>query len=120
MASSLHSEHSSGNSVNLVSISVPYMLHLQPVTTTSSFSDATRLDSVKSEEEESPDDGMEQIFNSCTQLRYGCDLRLNEVCFFPSVCPFLFVFFWGSKCDYVIILLLFLLEEKFVLTFGIK
>jgi len=79
------SEHYSRKNVNLVSISVPYMLHLQPVTTTSSFSDVTRLDGVKSEEE-SPDDGMEHIFNSSTQLRYGCDLRLNEVCFFPSAC----------------------------------
>lgn len=82
---SLNEEHGSQNSVNLVSISVPYMLHLHPVTMPS-FSDVTRLDSVKTEEEESTDDGMEHMFNSNTQIRYGCDLRVNEVCFRLLVC----------------------------------
>lgn len=67
-------EHHSQDRVNLVSIAVPYMLHLQPVTMPSSFCDVA-----KSEEIEPPEDGMGHIFNSSTQLRYGCDLRLNEV-----------------------------------------
>lgn len=65
-------------------MSTPYMLHLRPVTIPSSVSDATGLDNSKLEDTDSVDgstiDGMEHIFNSSTQLRYGRDLRLNEVC----------------------------------------
>lgn len=68
---------------SLVSISTPYMLHLQPVTIPSTLSDTVGLDNSKFEDAESVDgsntDGMEHIFNSSTQLRYGRDLRLNEV-----------------------------------------
>lgn len=71
--------------VNLISMSTPYMLHLHPVTVPSSASDTIGLDSTKFEDTDSVDgsmtDGMEHIFNSSTQLRYGRDLRLNEVCF---------------------------------------
>ncbi|XP_010253785.1 PREDICTED: anaphase-promoting complex subunit 1 [Nelumbo nucifera] len=68
---------------NLISISTPYMLHLHPVTIPSSVSDTMGLDGIKIEDTDSIDgsttDGMEHIFNSSTQLRYGRDLRLNEV-----------------------------------------
>lgn len=78
----LSRDHESQTRANLISISVPYMLHLQPVTV-SSVSEVTRLDGMKSEDSDSPcksvEDGMEHIFNSSTQLRYGRDLRLNEV-----------------------------------------
>ncbi|KAJ4980944.1 hypothetical protein NE237_031781 [Protea cynaroides] len=70
-------------SLNLISISTPYMLRLHPVTVPSSISDPTGLEGVKIEDADSLDgsmaDGMEHIFNSSTQLRYGRDLRLNEV-----------------------------------------
>ncbi|XP_020086066.1 anaphase-promoting complex subunit 1 isoform X1 [Ananas comosus] len=73
----------SQDDVNLTSISVPYMLHLQPVTSPSSVSDITRSDSLNPEDSDSlyrsVEDGMEHIFNSSTQLRYGRDLRFNEV-----------------------------------------
>ncbi|XP_073113376.1 anaphase-promoting complex subunit 1 isoform X2 [Elaeis guineensis] len=79
----LSRDHESQTRANLISISVPYMLHLQPVTVPSSVSEVTRLDGMKSEDSDSPcksvEDGMEHIFNSGTQLRYGRDLRLNEV-----------------------------------------
>ncbi|XP_038980234.1 anaphase-promoting complex subunit 1 isoform X2 [Phoenix dactylifera] len=79
----LSTDHESQTRANLISISVPYMLHLQPVTVPSSVSEVTRLDGMKSEDSDSPcksvEDGMEHIFNSSTQLRYGRDLRLNEV-----------------------------------------
>lgn len=69
--------------VNLISMSTPYMLHLHPVTVSSSVSDTNGLDNTKFEDTdiiEGPlTDGMEHIFNSSTQLRYGRDLRLNEV-----------------------------------------
>ncbi|GLT54489.1 hypothetical protein SLA2020_276820 [Shorea laevis] len=68
---------------NLISMSTPYMLHLHPVTIPSTVSDTIGLESTKFEETDSVDgsmtDGMEHIFNSSTQLRYGRDLRLNEV-----------------------------------------
>lgn len=70
---------------NLISISTPYMLHLHPVTIPSTVADSIRLDGAKFEDTDSIDgsmtDGMEHIFNSSTQLRYGRDLRLNEVIF---------------------------------------
>ncbi|KAH9702559.1 Anaphase-promoting complex subunit 1 [Citrus sinensis] len=69
--------------VNLISMSTPYMLHLHPVTVPSIVSDTSGLDSTKFEDTDSVDgsmtDGMEHIFASGTQLRYGRDLRLNEV-----------------------------------------
>ncbi|KAF6170410.1 hypothetical protein GIB67_014340 [Kingdonia uniflora] len=67
---------------NLISVSAPYMLHLHGVTIPS-ISDTTGLDSIKIDDadsfEGSMTDGMEHIFNSSTHLRYGRDLRLNEV-----------------------------------------
>lgn len=72
-----------GSNVNLISVSTPYMLHLHPVTIPSTISDPMGLESTKYEDVDSADrsmnDGMEHIFNSTTQLRYGRDLRLNEV-----------------------------------------
>lgn len=72
---------------NLVSMSTPYMLHLHPVTVPSTVSDNIGLESTRLEDTDSVDgsmaDGMENIFSSCTQLRYGRDLRLNEVTFVP-------------------------------------
>lgn len=69
--------------VNFISMSAPYMLHLHPVTIPSAVSDTNGLDNTKFEDTDSIDgsttDGMEHIFNSSTQLRYGRDLRLNEV-----------------------------------------
>ncbi|KAM1253481.1 hypothetical protein ACFX2J_041359 [Malus domestica] len=69
--------------VNLISMSAPYMLHLHPVTIPSAVSDTTGLENTKFEDADSVDgsmiDGMEHIFNTSTQLRYGRDLRLNEV-----------------------------------------
>lgn len=71
--------------MNLISMSTPYMLHLHPVTIPSTVSDTIGLESTKFEDADSVDgtmaDGMEHIFSSSTQLRYGRDLRLNEVCF---------------------------------------
>ncbi|XP_010423455.1 PREDICTED: anaphase-promoting complex subunit 1 isoform X1 [Camelina sativa] len=68
---------------NLISMSIPYMLHLHPVIVPSSLSESIGLENTKIEDTNSVDgsviDGMEHIFNSYTQLRYGRDLRLNEV-----------------------------------------
>ncbi|KAF3336966.1 anaphase-promoting complex subunit 1 [Carex littledalei] len=79
----LRKEHGSQSSADLVSLSVPYMLHLQPVTVPSSSSEPSWLEVSSSEDPDSlyrnVEDGMEHIFNSSTQLRYGRDLRLNEV-----------------------------------------
>ncbi|KAL5540564.1 hypothetical protein UlMin_045257, partial [Ulmus minor] len=76
-------EFETQTNVNLISISTPYMLHLHPVTIPSIVSDPIGLDGTKFEDTDSVDgsmtDGMEHIFNSSTQLRYGRDLRLNEV-----------------------------------------
>lgn len=67
--------------VNVISMSTPYMLNLHPVSST--ISDAIGFEGTKFEDTDSVDgsttDGMEHIFNSSTQLRYGRDLRLNEV-----------------------------------------
>lgn len=69
--------------LNLISASTPYMLHLHPVTIPSSVLDTLELDSAKVEDvdvlEGTVKDGMDHFFNSSTQLRYGRDLRLNEV-----------------------------------------
>ncbi|KAJ4825076.1 hypothetical protein Tsubulata_040463 [Turnera subulata] len=71
------------SNANLISMSTPYMLHLHPVTVPSTVSDTIGLENAKFEDSDSADgpliDGMEHIFNSSTQLRYGRDLRLNEV-----------------------------------------
>ncbi|XP_027940557.1 anaphase-promoting complex subunit 1 isoform X2 [Vigna unguiculata] len=71
------------SNVNVISMSTPYMLNLHPVTISSTISDAIGLEGAKFEDTDSVDgsmtDGMEHIFNSSTQLRYGRDLRLNEV-----------------------------------------
>ncbi|XP_019433711.1 PREDICTED: anaphase-promoting complex subunit 1 [Lupinus angustifolius] len=71
------------SNVNVISMSTPYMLNLHPVTISSTISDAIGLEGTKFEDTDSVDgsttDGMEHIFNSSTQLRYGRDLRLNEV-----------------------------------------
>ncbi|EFH47427.1 hypothetical protein ARALYDRAFT_487351 [Arabidopsis lyrata subsp. lyrata] len=68
---------------SLISMSIPYMLHLHPVIVPSSLSESIGLENTKIEDTNSVDgsviDGMEHIFNSYTQLRYGRDLRLNEV-----------------------------------------
>ncbi|KAK9159119.1 hypothetical protein Scep_005693 [Stephania cephalantha] len=87
---SLRSEHTcksrnleSSDYANLISVSAPYMLHLRLVSIPSIISDTMGLDNNKVEEtnsfEGSTVDGMEHIFTSSTQLRYGRDLRLNEV-----------------------------------------
>ncbi|KAG8067808.1 hypothetical protein GUJ93_ZPchr0005g14946 [Zizania palustris] len=71
------------NNNNLTSISVPYMLHLQPVTIPTTALDVPPSEVLNSEDTDSVyrsvEDGMEHIFTSTTQLRYGRDLRLNEV-----------------------------------------
>lgn len=81
--SSKSKESEPQNNVNLVSMSTPYMLHLHPVTIPSSISDTFGLEDTKFEDADFVDgstaDGMEHIFNSTTQLRFGRDLRLNEV-----------------------------------------
>ena len=73
-----------GNNDNLTLMSVPYMLHLQPVTITTTASDIPISEVLNSEDSDSVykpiEDGMEHIFTSTTQLRFGHDLRLNEVC----------------------------------------
>ncbi|CAI9091739.1 OLC1v1026843C1 [Oldenlandia corymbosa var. corymbosa] len=72
--------HTSGS---LITLSAPYMSHLHPVSIPSSVSDTNELETSKLEDADSVDgavvDGMEHLFNSSTQLRYGRDLRLNEV-----------------------------------------
>ncbi|KAL1825219.1 hypothetical protein ACET3Z_011997 [Daucus carota] len=84
---SAHSRKSKENephtNMNLISMSTPYMLHLHPVTIPSSTSDTNESEITKLEDTDSVDgslnDGMEHIFNSSMQLRYGRDLRVNEV-----------------------------------------
>ncbi|XP_016575540.1 anaphase-promoting complex subunit 1 isoform X1 [Capsicum annuum] len=70
-------------SVNMTCMSTPYMLNLHPVTILSSISDTIQSGDNKLEDVDSVAgyvaDGMEHIFNSGIQLRYGRDLRLNEV-----------------------------------------
>ncbi|CAM8913570.1 unnamed protein product [Rhodiola kirilowii] len=67
--------------VNLIAMSTPYMQHVHPVTIPSTISEPIGLDPNKIEHADidgSLADGMEHIFNSNAQLRYGKDLRLNE------------------------------------------
>ena len=72
------------NNDSLTLMSVPYMLHLQPVTIPTTASDIPISEVLNSEDSDSVykpiEDGMEHIFTSTTQLRFGHDLRLNEVC----------------------------------------
>ncbi|KAL3521232.1 hypothetical protein ACH5RR_019381, partial [Cinchona calisaya] len=74
--------HTNGS---LISGSAPYMSHLQPGTIPSSVSETNELDNNKLENVDSVDgsviDGMEHIFNSSTQLRYGRDLIMSN----PSI-----------------------------------
>lgn len=78
-----HNELESRTYMNLISICTPYMLPLKPVTIPSSVCDVVQSDYMKIEEIGSLDDpfedGMEHMINSSTKLRYGRDLRLNEV-----------------------------------------
>ncbi|EOA21984.1 hypothetical protein CARUB_v10002491mg [Capsella rubella] len=71
------------SNTSLILMSIPYMLHLHPVIVPSSLSESIGMENTKIEDTNSVDgsviDGMEHIFNSYTQLRYGRDLRLNEV-----------------------------------------
>uniref|UniRef100_A0A0A9DXX7 Meiotic checkpoint regulator cut4, putative n=1 Tax=Arundo donax TaxID=35708 RepID=A0A0A9DXX7_ARUDO len=75
-------ENAFWNNDNLTSMSVPYMLHLQPVTIPTTASDIPTSEVLNSEDSDSVyksvEDGMEHIFTSSTQLRFGHDLRLNE------------------------------------------
>lgn len=68
---------------NLILGSTPYILPLHPVTIPSSVSDTLEMDNSKLEDIDNFEgpviDGMDHIFSSSTQLRYGRDLRLNEV-----------------------------------------
>ena len=72
------------NNDNLTSMSVPYMLHLQPVIIPTTAPDIPASEVLNSDDSDSVyksvEDGMEHIFTSTTQLRFGHDLRLNEVC----------------------------------------
>ncbi|XP_074308133.1 anaphase-promoting complex subunit 1 isoform X2 [Silene latifolia] len=78
-----HEEPGTQTNRHVISMSAPYMLQLQPVTIPSTISDTIGMDTLKYEDVNSSDDsiidGMEHLFNSSTQLRYGRDLRLNEV-----------------------------------------
>ena len=78
-----HNGLESRTHLNLISICTPYTLPLRPVTVPSSVCNAMQSDCVKTEETGSLndpfEDGMEHMINSSTRLRYGCDLRLNEV-----------------------------------------
>ncbi|XP_062231175.1 anaphase-promoting complex subunit 1 isoform X2 [Phragmites australis] len=80
---SARKENAFWNNNNLTSMSVPYMLHLQPVTIPTTASDIPTSEVLNSEDSDSVyrslEDGMEHIFTSTTQLRFGHDLRLNEV-----------------------------------------
>nr|XP_043632201.1 anaphase-promoting complex subunit 1 [Erigeron canadensis] len=75
-------EVKSSNNMTSVSMSTPYMLHLHPVTIPPSITDSSGLDDFMLEDASMDGftiDGMEHIFNASTQLRYGRDMRLNEV-----------------------------------------
>ncbi|KAJ3676348.1 hypothetical protein LUZ60_003760 [Juncus effusus] len=84
-----HGSQSGGG--DLASLSVPYMLHLQPVT----MPDSAGLEASSSEDLEgngNVEDGMEHVFGCSMKLRYGRDLRLNEArrllcCSKPVVIP---------------------------------
>lgn len=103
-----HKEFETQTNMNLISMSTPYMLHLHPVTIPSAVCDTTGLDAGKIEDadsiEGSTTDGMEHIFNSSTQLQYGRDLRLNEVCVLVSdvVC---IVYIFDKKLGVVFVLM---------------
>jgi anaphase-promoting complex subunit 1 len=67
---------------NLISMSAPYMLHLQPVIVSSTAPDIPASEVFNSDDLDSiyksVEDGMEHTFTSTTQLRFGHDLCLNE------------------------------------------
>lgn len=67
--------------VNVISLSTSYMPNLYPVTISSTISDAIGLEGAKLEDADSVDGsllyGMENIFNSSTQLHYGHNLRIE-------------------------------------------
>lgn len=81
---SVRKESTLWNYDNLTTMSVPYMLHLQPVIIPTTGPDIPASEVLNSEDSDSVyksvEDGMEHIFTSTTQLRFGRDLRLNEVC----------------------------------------
>lgn len=78
-----HKVESVSNHLNLLYMSSPYTLHLHPLIVPSSTTNLheavgpgmERVDSVP----DSIIDGMEHMFNTNTQLRFGRDLRLVEV-----------------------------------------
>lgn len=90
-------EFETQTNMNLISMSTPYMLHLHPVTIPSAVCDTMGSDAGKIEDADSIDgsttDGMEHIFNSSTQLQYGRDLRLNEVCVLVDAGCIILIFF---------------------------
>lgn len=69
--------------LHLISMSTPYMRHLNPVIVPLTAPESSGLENSKFEDIDSSDvsmvDGMDHIFSSSTQLQYGRDLRLNEV-----------------------------------------
>ncbi|KAL9250913.1 Anaphase-promoting complex subunit 1-like protein [Drosera capensis] len=78
--------------VKYYSESVPYILQLSPVPIPATMSETFGSENCKLEDADSVDgpvtDGMEHIFNSSIRLRYGRDLRLNEVrCLLSSSRP---------------------------------
>ncbi|KAG0481180.1 hypothetical protein HPP92_012038 [Vanilla planifolia] len=80
--SSLNEEEQSQSNANLPFYSPTYRLHVRPVAVPFSASENKNVDSTKLEDTDAPksvEDGMEHIFNSSAQLRFGRDLRLNEV-----------------------------------------
>lgn len=62
-------------------MAAPYMLHLQPVPSTACENLAYENASTEaiSSMDKAAIDGMEHMFNGTIQLRFGRDLRLNEV-----------------------------------------
>lgn len=65
---------------NLIAFSSPYLLNVRSVTIPSSSldKDSNKIDDVDMIDGSAPD-GMEHIFNSNMQMRFGRDLRLHEV-----------------------------------------
>ncbi|KAF3777767.1 Anaphase-promoting complex subunit 1, partial [Nymphaea thermarum] len=68
---------------NLVAFSSPYLLNVRSVTIPSSSLDKIGVNSNKMDDVDTIDgsapDGMEHVFSSSTQMRFGHDLRLHEV-----------------------------------------
>ena len=77
LASMCNKRHSH---VNVSQMAAPYMLHLRPISMFSSETDtyeSANTESIMTVDNIS--DGMENLFNGTAQLRFGSDLRLNEV-----------------------------------------